>query len=119
MAAEMGESSSWQERLWRRKRLHALGFKFEEYDKYLETPYWQSFRRSAFAKQRQRLGRNCRERCPKNGLETKLDVHHLTYERLGNEKIEDVQIVCKECHDKIHLRDQKNWNRHRAPGYER
>jgi 5-methylcytosine-specific restriction endonuclease McrA len=119
MTAATGGSKSWQERLWRRKRLHALGFKFEEYDKYLETPHWQSFRRLVFAEQRRRLGRNCCERCPKNGSEIKLDVHHLTYERLGNEKTEDVQIICKDCHDKIHLRDPKSRTRHRAPGYER
>jgi hypothetical protein len=41
----------------------------------------------------------------------------LTYERLGNELIEDVEIVCRECHDKIHLRDSKSRVRHYAPGY--
>lgn len=119
MTAKAGASRSWQERLWRRKGLHALGFKFEEYDKYLETPHWRSFRRTVFAEQRRRLGQNRCERCPKNGSEFKLDVHHLTYERLGNEKVDDVQIICKECHDKIHLRDTKSRARHRAPGFER
>ena len=41
----------------------------------------------------------------------------LTYERLGSERIEDVSIICRECHDKIHLRDVKSRARHYAPGY--
>jgi len=103
--------------LLRRKRLHVLGLTIEEYDKYLATPHWQEFRKRVFAQQRERLGRNCCERCPKSAEETKLHVHHLTYERLGNENLEDVQIICGECHDKEHGRDAANRSRHYRPGY--
>jgi len=38
-------------------------------------------------------------RCAQCG-ETKgeLHVHHLTYERFGNESLQDLQVLCKTCH---------------------
>lgn len=29
-----------------------------------------------------------------------LRLHHLTYERVGNENLEDLQTLCKDCHDR-------------------
>lgn len=95
----------------------------EEYEtKYLFSSHWREFRESVLKAQRERLGRNICERCPKDAnekAESDLQVHHLTYERLGKERIEDVEILCRGCHDEIHLRDRKSRARHRAPGYER
>ncbi len=88
--------------------------------KYLLSPHWKAFRKIALEAQRSRLGFNVCERCPKNANKKSLNelhVHHLTYERLGNEAVDDVEIVCSECHDKIHLRDPKSRARHYAPGY--
>lgn len=116
-----GVSRSWQERLWRRNGLRRLGLEMKDYEtKYLLSLHWKAFRKLALEAQRERLGRNCCERCPKDTnkkLPNELHVHHLTYERLGNELIEDVEIVCRECHDKIHLRDPISRARHYAPGY--
>ena len=106
---------SWRERRWRRSGLSALGLKMEEYDKYLETPHWQEFRRQAFAEQLKTLGQNCCNRCQKSAVT--LHVHHLTYERLGKELIADVEIICGECHHKEHGRDEQDRARHYAPGY--
>ena len=118
-----GGSKSWQERRWRRAQLHKLGLRMEEYEtKYLFSIHWREFRERVLTSQRERLGRNICERCPPDAnekLATDLHVHHLTYERLGEERMEDVAILCRKCHDKIHLRDPKNRARHRAPGYER
>jgi predicted HNH restriction endonuclease len=41
----------------------------------------------------------------------------LTYERLGQELIGDVVIICRNCHDKIHLRDAQSRARYYRPGY--
>src|ERR1700722_9061617 len=115
-----GGSRSWQERLWRRARLHKLGLKIEDYEtKYLFSSHWREFRESALTAQRARLGRNVCERCPQDANEKAaelLHIHHRTYERLGEERFEDVEILCRECHDKEHLRDSKSRARHRAPG---
>ena len=86
-----------------------------EYDRYLETAHWQSFRKLALESQLKKLGKSRCESCPTDSND--LHVHHLTYERLGAERIEDVTIVCRECHEKIHLRDQQNYRRGYAPGY--
>lgn len=45
------------------------------------------------------LAANCCQSCHKNPR-TGLDIHHLTYERIGRESLEDVQILCKKCHTK-------------------
>jgi hypothetical protein len=63
----------------------------DEYLEYIKSPEWRRKRRTLI---RQR-GRVC-ERC---GQRSKaIEVHHLTYERLGNERDEDLQLVCPECH---------------------
>ncbi|MGB7101564.1 MAG: HNH endonuclease [Xanthobacteraceae bacterium] len=88
--------------------------------KYLLSAHWTAFRKLALEAQSKRLGRNVCQRCHKGvneGPPNELHVHHLTYERLGSELIEDVEIVCRECHDKIHLRDPQSRARHYAPGY--
>ncbi len=36
--------------------------------------------------------------CNKCGSVRFLQVHHLTYERLGNELLEDLEILCDNCH---------------------
>lgn len=45
----------------------------------------------------------CR-RPPMGSRAPKRDVHHLTYERLGNELPEDLQVLCRQCHDAAHGR---------------
>ena len=39
------------------------------------------------------------ERCGANPIDA---VHHLTYQRLGREKLEDLQGLCRGCHDFTH-----------------
>lgn len=31
-----------------------------------------------------------------------LQVHHLSYKNFGNEKPEDLTVLCEKCHQKIH-----------------
>ena len=110
-------SKSWQQRLWRRERLHALGLTINDYDKYLETPHWKAFQKQVYEEQRRRLGHNRCERCPDAGpMKETLHVHHLTYERLGQELLSDVLIICRDCHKRIHGRDARGRARHYSPG---
>jgi 5-methylcytosine-specific restriction endonuclease McrA len=37
-------------------------------------------------------------RCRLCGDETLLEVHHATYERIGNERDSDLVALCRECH---------------------
>jgi 5-methylcytosine-specific restriction endonuclease McrA len=41
-------------------------------------------------------------KCELCNLENNLQVHHLTYERLGKELMEDLQVLCGDCHMKVH-----------------
>lgn len=116
----MAGSKSWQERLWRRTRLHALGFRMEEYEKYLESEHWQAFRKLALQEQLKQHGRNFCQQCAPGCVTcegAELHVHHLTYERLGAELITDAQIICRECHLKEHKRDAESQGRNYRPGY--
>lgn len=33
-----------------------------------------------------------------------LDVHHKTYERFGNERMSDLEVLCRTCHEERHGR---------------
>lgn len=60
------------------------------YGAYLASREWGIKKRLV----RQRSGGNC-ERCGQPATE----VHHLTYERLYNERLTDLLHVCHECHE--------------------
>jgi 5-methylcytosine-specific restriction endonuclease McrA len=64
------------------------------YAEYLQSPEWQARRRSAF----ERAGFEC-TLCPENRA---LEVHHKTYARIGNERDEDLVVLCYWCHRKHH-----------------
>lgn len=38
-----------------------------------------------------------------------INVHHRTYERLGNERMEDLQVLCRSCHGVIHDLQPEMW----------
>jgi len=61
---------------------------------YLQSPLWKKVRSNAI----KHYGNKC-ARCGEYGN----DVHHLTYERVGgNELLEDLQVLCRGCHEAIH-----------------
>ena len=68
----------------------------EEYDRYLRSPQWTHLRFEVF----RRDGYMC-QMCKANQAS---QVHHLTYKRFENERLEDLQAVCKPCHEKHHGR---------------
>ena len=69
------------------------------YAAYLNSPQWQERRQAAL----RRAGFRC-EGCPEtDGLE----VHHLTYERLGFERTTDLMVLCNVCHSQEHGRGSK------------
>jgi len=66
----------------------------DEYKRYLVSAQWQVTRARAII----RAGGRC-ERC---AATQQLEAHHLTYERLGREKPEDLEILCRKCHRRYH-----------------
>lgn len=67
------------------------------HEEYLQTPHWKETRSRAIA----RAGNRC-QHC---GATSRLEVHHLTYERLFCEQPEDLLVLCRSCHQKIHALD--------------
>lgn len=65
------------------------------YQEYIETPYWDNTRKRAL----KAAGYRC-QKCRK--VNVPLDVHHLTYERRGQELLSDLLVVCRPCHEAIH-----------------
>ena len=72
----------------------------QEYSKYLKSEHWLNFRLVVLSF----WGNRCSV-CNKGGCV--LDVHHRTYERLWNERLEDVVVLCRDCHD-LFTREFKN-----------
>jgi RNase P subunit RPR2 len=67
------------------------------YEEYLQTEYWKKFAHNA----REKADYSCQECGASNCV---LHVHHLTYERRGRERYEDVKVLCRSCHEKVHGR---------------
>ena len=64
------------------------------YDWYIQSESWKSKREWALTL----LGRQCSV-C---GLRHSLDVHHLSYDRMGYELPSDLLILCRDCHEAQH-----------------
>ena len=63
------------------------------YPQYLVTFHWRKIRKDIIEKHKV---------CQKCGSKEKLHVHHFTYDNIGNEKEEDLILVCEDCHKKLH-----------------
>lgn len=68
----------------------------KKYAEYLQTLHWRRTRNAALM----RAGYAC-EDC---GKRTGLQVHHLTYARIGAERPEDLCVLCDPCHGDAHVR---------------
>lgn len=61
---------------------------------YYESPHWLRLRFDTIAKA------GCK--CKYCGKSNSLEVHHKVYTHLGNEKPEELEVVCTDCHNDIH-----------------
>lgn len=66
---------------------------YQAYQAYLLSPKWAKKRKAAL----KRAGYKC-QYCGASGV--LLQVHHLTYARLGKEKQADLRVTCETCHEK-------------------
>lgn len=64
------------------------------YEAHLASPEWRSLRSRVLAR--------CQGRCEGCAQRHAVEVHHLSYARLGREMLFDLVAVCNECHDAIH-----------------
>lgn len=75
-----------------KSNLWSLGFR--SYKEYLDSYLWQSKKEWMFE--------NSNKECERCSSKHSLQIHHLTYKRLGNEKRSDLIFLCKECHEEEH-----------------
>lgn len=68
----------------------------QRYQEYLKSSRWRELRKKAL----EYYGHECMECKRTDGV---MQVHHITYENMGNESLEDVIILCKSCHYKEHF----------------
>lgn len=68
----------------------------QQYIRYLKSVHW--------IKTRWFVLKYVRSLCERCGGIYKLNVHHKTYEHLGHEKLEDLEVLCRECHARQHER---------------
>lgn len=64
------------------------------YKEYLQTGHWKNIRKQALFR--------AKYKCQLCGDKSKLNVHHNTYENRGEEKDEDLIVLCQDCHSKFH-----------------
>jgi hypothetical protein len=68
----------------------------QAYLDYLDSPEWWAKRKAALAR--------AHYRCEQCGMwADRLEVHHRTYCRLGDEQPDDVEVLCSPCHRNKHL----------------
>ncbi len=64
-----------------------------DYREYIRSDEWKKRAEEAKA----RVGNRCQV-CNRSRTEVQLDAHHRTYEYLGNERPEDITVLCRDCH---------------------
>ena len=88
---------SWQER-WREAFAANEAAKnqawWDRYNAYLETPEWKRRRRAVLLRD-EGMCQGCR-------IRQATQVHHLTYERVGEEMLFDLVSICDQCHETLH-----------------
>jgi 5-methylcytosine-specific restriction endonuclease McrA len=65
-----------------------------EYRDYLQTEHWLNVR--------ERVNEFWGRRCAVCNSPDNVQVHHRTYDHLGQERIQDVILLCDSCHTKFH-----------------
>lgn len=73
-------------------RYHVGRLRALSYTDYLQTRHWQWTRRRALA--------FYHHRCQECGYLYSLEVHHLHYDSVGCEKMRDLRVLCRKCHQR-------------------
>lgn len=72
-------------------------YKYVNYNEYIKSDEWNHKRKEVLERDRFK----CRL-CGAMGSRHSLHVHHNSYDNLGNEPLEDLITLCKECHERHH-----------------
>jgi hypothetical protein len=76
----------------------------EEYRQYLESPHWKNFRKKVYS---------LIKHCGACGSKGQLNIHHISYSKLWKETLDDVVVLCGECHAHLHNSEKMGFPRER------
>ena len=93
-AAKAGEERRRHAAMMRARKVRLAELKSMPYREYLQSPEWQATR--------QRALKRANYRCQVCNGGGRLDVHHRTYVRRGEEAATDVIVLCRDCHALYH-----------------
>ena len=66
----------------------------EQYQQYLNSGIWRRIKKRKLA---------CNQECHRCGWDKQLNVHHLSYERVGGREFDgDLEVLCRRCHWEAH-----------------
>lgn len=65
-----------------------------DYQKYLRSDHWLELRSAKLE--------SADWKCEKCKRKSNLQVHHISYVRLGKELLSDLMVLCERCHEKEH-----------------
>lgn len=82
----------------RKTAVRKLGY--QSYRDYLRSPAWRALR----IEHRNTYGETC---CLCEEKDKRTHLHHLTYERVGNEQLTDLARLCGNCHRMIHTLERR------------
>ena len=75
------------------------------YEEYLLSPEWNIIKSKVI--------KRAKYKCEGCGEDHRLEVHHLTYDRIGDELMIDLAALCNYCHGKVHGKITKSsWGKY-------
>ena len=77
----------------------AIRDEYNSYEEYLESDQWEDVKQRFIESE---LNEHACSICGISEEKAKLYLHHKTYKRIGCECLEDLMLLCKPCHDKLH-----------------
>lgn len=74
----------------------------KRYEDWLASPRWHKRRQRWASEEQRRYGRIVCALCGARWSQSRGDLHHLSYSRMGRERHEDLMAMCRPCHELVH-----------------
>ena len=93
----------------------------KRYADWLASPGWHRRRQRWASEEQRRYGRIVCALCGARWSQSRGDLHHLSYSRMGRERHEDLMAMCRPCHELVHqaIDASRSWQRLIARGRRR
>lgn len=96
------------------KRSRGRALYRDRYRQYMASSTWFRRREQWYESEVAAFGTvMCKGKCGREWTPNTGDLHHVTYDRLGNEEHHDLWPLCRECHALIHqiIESSRSWRR--------